>query len=102
MRYGIEIGAVGECGEPRRLAELARVAEESGWDGIFLEDYVVHWSGGPTYDQWVASAAMALNTKTIRLGTTVTPLGRRRLWKVASETVTLDHLCGGRRAGMGR
>lgn len=96
MRYGIEIGAVGEYSNPRTLAELARLAEEAGWDGVFLEDYIVYWDGGPTYDPWIALAAMALNTKRIRLGTSVTPLARRRPWKVARETMTLDHLSGGR------
>jgi alkanesulfonate monooxygenase SsuD/methylene tetrahydromethanopterin reductase-like flavin-dependent oxidoreductase (luciferase family) len=39
---------------------------------------------------------MALRTERIRLGTTVTPLSRRRPWKLARETVTLDHLSHGR------
>ena len=78
--------------------ELAQLAEEAGWDGVFLEDYLV-WQGQvgtPTYDPWIALAAMALRTKRIRLGTMVTPLTRRRPWKLACETVTLDHLSNGR------
>jgi alkanesulfonate monooxygenase SsuD/methylene tetrahydromethanopterin reductase-like flavin-dependent oxidoreductase (luciferase family) len=39
---------------------------------------------------------MALRTNRILLGTDVTPLPRRRPWKLARETVTLDHLSGGR------
>jgi len=39
---------------------------------------------------------MTVRTRHIRLGTMVTPLARRRPWKVARETVTLDHLSGGR------
>ena len=39
---------------------------------------------------------MALRTERIRLGPLVTPLARRRPWKLARETVTLDHLSGGR------
>jgi alkanesulfonate monooxygenase SsuD/methylene tetrahydromethanopterin reductase-like flavin-dependent oxidoreductase (luciferase family) len=39
---------------------------------------------------------MAMRTDHIRIGTTVTPLARRRPWKLARETVTLDHLSGGR------
>jgi alkanesulfonate monooxygenase SsuD/methylene tetrahydromethanopterin reductase-like flavin-dependent oxidoreductase (luciferase family) len=35
-------------------------------------------------------------TERIRLGPMVTPLARRRPWTVARETVTLDHLSGGR------
>lgn len=97
MKYGIELGAAGEF-NARILAELAQVAEEARWDGIFLEDYIIHWAAPdiPTYDPWVSLTAMALNTHTIRLGTTVTPLPRRRPWKLAREAVTLDHLSKGR------
>jgi alkanesulfonate monooxygenase SsuD/methylene tetrahydromethanopterin reductase-like flavin-dependent oxidoreductase (luciferase family) len=47
---------------------------------------------------------MALCTEHVRLGITVTPLSRRRPWKVAKEAVTLDHLSNGRMilgAGLG-
>jgi hypothetical protein len=98
MQYGLELSNADFAGDARTLAGLAALAEATGWDGVFLEDYIVHWSGpaAPTYDPWVALAAMAVNTRRVRLGTTVTPLARRRPWKVARETVTLDHLSGGR------
>jgi hypothetical protein len=60
----------------RAHADLAHLAEEAGWDGVFLEDYIV-WQGHadvPTYDPWVALAAMALSTQRVRLGIMVTPL----------------------------
>jgi alkanesulfonate monooxygenase SsuD/methylene tetrahydromethanopterin reductase-like flavin-dependent oxidoreductase (luciferase family) len=98
MKYGLNLPNGGAFGDARTLAELAQLAEESGWDGVFLEDYIV-WQGvqgTPTYDPWLALAAMAMRTQRIRLGTTVTPLARRRPWKLASETVTLDHLSNGR------
>lgn len=47
-------------------------------------------------DPWVALAAVAMRTSRIRIGTTVTPLPRRRPWKLAREATTLDHLSGGR------
>jgi len=52
------------------LAELAGLAEQSGWDGVFIEDYIVYQklTGEPTGDPWVALAAMALYTERIRLG----------------------------------
>jgi hypothetical protein len=37
-----------------------------------------------------------MRTERIRLGTLLTPLSRMRPWKLASETVTLDHLSNGR------
>jgi len=98
MRFGVSLGAAGTERHPRALAELAVLAEASGWDGLFLEDYVVYQGrdGTPTYDPWVVLGAMAMATSRIRLGTTVTPLTRRRPWKLASEAVTVDHLSGGR------
>jgi hypothetical protein len=49
MRYGIELANVHDA---RTLAEFAYHAEHTGWDGIFLEDYVVHHSApnAATYD----------------------------------------------------
>jgi len=80
------------------MADLAVLAERSGWDGVFLEDYLVYQNrtGTPTYDPWVTLAAMAMGTERIRLGTNVTPLPRRRVAKLAAEAVTLDHLSAGR------
>lgn len=47
-------------------------------------------------DPWIALTAIVLRTERIKLGPMVTPLPRRRPWKLARETVTLDHLSGGR------
>jgi alkanesulfonate monooxygenase SsuD/methylene tetrahydromethanopterin reductase-like flavin-dependent oxidoreductase (luciferase family) len=98
MQYGVNLPNGGAWGDARTLGELARLAEESGWDGVFLEEYIV-WQGHqdvPTSDPWIALAAMAMQTSRVRLGTTITPLTRRRPWKVARETVTLDQLSNGR------
>ncbi len=98
MHYALSLPNGGPCGDARTLGELARLAEEAGWEAVFLEDYIV-WQGHqdvPTYDPWVALAAMAVSTTRIRLGTMVTALPRRRPWKVARELVTLDHLSNGR------
>jgi len=98
MQYALNLPNGGPWGDARTLAELARLAEQAGWDGVFLEDYIVWQSQQdvPTYDPWISLAAMAMQTKRVRLGTNVTPLARRRPWKVAREAVTLDHLSNGR------
>ncbi|MBN2394316.1 MAG: TIGR03619 family F420-dependent LLM class oxidoreductase [Anaerolineae bacterium] len=95
MQYGIYLPNFGPYGDAEVLASLARDAENAGWDGFFLWD---HMAGHalPFVDPWVALTAIALNTQRIRIGTTVTPLPRRRPWKIARETVSLDHLSGGR------
>ena len=100
MRYGVYVPNFGPYGDARVLAGLAYEAEEAGWDGFFLWDQVSKSTLTPTFDPmvdpWVALTAIALRTHTIRLGTLVTPLPRRRPWMVARETVSLDHLSGGR------
>jgi alkanesulfonate monooxygenase SsuD/methylene tetrahydromethanopterin reductase-like flavin-dependent oxidoreductase (luciferase family) len=98
IKYGISVSPAGPAGNPRTMAELGALAEQSGWDGLFVEDYLVFQGnfGTPTYDPWVVLAAVAMTTNRVRLGTMVTPLPRRRPWKVAAEAVTLDHLSGGR------
>jgi alkanesulfonate monooxygenase SsuD/methylene tetrahydromethanopterin reductase-like flavin-dependent oxidoreductase (luciferase family) len=78
------------------MAELAGLAERSGWDGVFLEDYVFFHSGHDAYDPWVTLAAIAVATEHVTIGPLVTPLPRRRVWKVAAEAMTLDHLSNGR------
>jgi len=74
----------------RSTANLAQIAEASGWDGIFLGDAI--W----THDPMVALSAAAMVTSRIRLGTMVIPVPLRRPWKLASESLALDHLSNGR------
>ena len=98
MKYGLDITSAGQVGDPISMGELAHIAEESGWDGVFLEDYIV-WQNHPdvpTYDPWVTLAAIAMRTRRVRLGTLVTPVARRLPWKLAQELVALDHLSNGR------
>lgn len=98
MHFGIYTPNFGAETTPLLLAELAAEAEEAGWEGFFLWDHIVYSRRQklPLYDPWVTLAGMAMRTEHIRIGTTVTPLARRRPWKLARETVTLDHLSGGR------
>jgi alkanesulfonate monooxygenase SsuD/methylene tetrahydromethanopterin reductase-like flavin-dependent oxidoreductase (luciferase family) len=98
MRYGLSVANTDMFGDVRALVELMHQAEAVGWDGVFLEDYIVYQGSrdAPTYDPWVAMAAIATRTERMQIGTSVTPLPRRRPWKVAREAMTLDHLSGGR------
>jgi alkanesulfonate monooxygenase SsuD/methylene tetrahydromethanopterin reductase-like flavin-dependent oxidoreductase (luciferase family) len=97
MQYGIIISA---SNDPRVLAELAHEAEVAGWDGVFISDSISietdTYPAKPGFDPWVALAVMAMRTERVRLGTIVTAVTRRRPWKLARETVTLDHLSNGR------
>jgi alkanesulfonate monooxygenase SsuD/methylene tetrahydromethanopterin reductase-like flavin-dependent oxidoreductase (luciferase family) len=97
MKFSVTLGAAGEGRDPAALAGLARLAEESGWDALFLEDYLDYQGMGlPTYDTWACLAAVACATTRIRLGPTVTPVPRRRPWELAAQAVAVDHLSSGR------
>jgi alkanesulfonate monooxygenase SsuD/methylene tetrahydromethanopterin reductase-like flavin-dependent oxidoreductase (luciferase family) len=91
MRFGIIVNA----GEPREMADLAAEAEAAGWDGVFYFDAIVI-GDMDLYDPWVVLAAMAMRTERVRLGLILTPPSRRRPWKLARETMTVDRLSGGR------
>lgn len=84
-------------GDPAVLVDLAVEAEQAGWDGYFLWDHVQMRPSLPVvHDPWVLLGAIAVRTQRIRLGTMVTPVPRRRPWKLAKEIATVDHLSGGR------
>jgi alkanesulfonate monooxygenase SsuD/methylene tetrahydromethanopterin reductase-like flavin-dependent oxidoreductase (luciferase family) len=76
--------------------ELARSAEAAGWDGVFTWDGIDVGDDIEVHDPWVLMSAFAVATERVRIGAVVQPLARRRPWKVARETVTLDHVSNGR------
>ncbi|HKD77115.1 MAG TPA: LLM class flavin-dependent oxidoreductase [Ktedonobacterales bacterium] len=96
MQYGFTI----PCSDVHAVIDLAVEAENAGWDGVFIPDAIAIASGPNAealdYDPWVALAAVAMRTSRIRMGTMLTPISRRRPWKLARETVTLDQLSHGR------
>jgi alkanesulfonate monooxygenase SsuD/methylene tetrahydromethanopterin reductase-like flavin-dependent oxidoreductase (luciferase family) len=97
VNRGIFLAPFDELADPHEVAELAASAETHGWDGFFLWDHVAYRAPVRALaDPWVALAAVACATERLRLGPMVTPLSRRRVQKLARETVTLDHLSRGR------
>jgi len=96
MQYGFVI----EGGDVHTIGELTQEAEAAGWDGVFIADALAietkDFPAFPWFDPWVVLAVMAMRTERIRIGTMITPVSRRRPWKLARETVTLDHLSNGR------
>jgi alkanesulfonate monooxygenase SsuD/methylene tetrahydromethanopterin reductase-like flavin-dependent oxidoreductase (luciferase family) len=96
-RRGLFLAPFDELADPLVLVDLARRAEQGGWDGVFLWDHIVYRPPvRAVLDPWVALSAIASRTERLRLGPLVTPLSRRRVQKLARETVTLDHLSDGR------
>ncbi|HEY5976847.1 MAG TPA: LLM class flavin-dependent oxidoreductase [Solirubrobacterales bacterium] len=96
-KRGLFLAPFDELADPGPLVDLARRAEQSGWDGLFLWDHVNYRPPvRAVADPFIALAAIAAATERLRLGPLVTPLSRRRIQKVARETATLDRLSAGR------
>lgn len=91
MKYGF----VTSFGTAKEYVQLAVAAEKHGWDGVFAWDDI---SVGPrnVFDPWVVLGAMAMATERITIGSMIFSLARRRPWKVARESLTLDQLSDGR------
>lgn len=92
----MQFGIILTTGDIHEIIEMAAEAEDAGWDGVFSWDGMALPGGWPTYDPWVTMAAIAMHTERVRFGAIVTPPSRRRPWKLARETMTLDHLSRGR------
>jgi alkanesulfonate monooxygenase SsuD/methylene tetrahydromethanopterin reductase-like flavin-dependent oxidoreductase (luciferase family) len=96
-RRALFLAPFDELSDPLVLIDLAVAAEAAGWDGVFLWDHIVHRPPvRAVSDPWVALSAIAAHTERVRIGPMVTPLSRRRVQKLARETVTLDRLSRGR------
>ena len=106
-KVGLFLPNFGPFFQPSTLAQLALEAEDAGWDGFFLWDHIAFGEvpeghdfaavpDNPVVDPWIALSAVAVATNRIRIGALLTPIARRRPWKLARETVSLDHLSDGR------
>lgn len=84
------------------VLEVARHAEATGWDGVYVADHFMG-SGGefgpdttPTHEATASLAALAAATDRLRLGTLVLGNTYRHPAVVASWATTVDHVSGGR------
>jgi alkanesulfonate monooxygenase SsuD/methylene tetrahydromethanopterin reductase-like flavin-dependent oxidoreductase (luciferase family) len=97
MMRGLFIAPFDELVDPRVMADVAAAAEEKGWDGLYVWDHIIYRAPvRAVADPWIVLSAVAAATTTLRIGPLITPLARRRVQKLARETVTLDHLSDGR------
>lgn len=124
MSYGLLLPNWEAAENVPELVDAAIVAEEAGWDGVFLADHLIfppprnigapatsrssltdYDDHRPMPDPWITLAGIATATERIKLGSWVTPVPRRQPWQVAKDLATLDRLSGGRvifGVGLGR
>ncbi|ASW55593.1 LLM class flavin-dependent oxidoreductase [Plantactinospora sp. KBS50] len=110
VRFGLKLSIHGQHVGTRfaDLADLARHAEDAGFDGVFVIDHLLlpgsrlsgYTNADPEkpffYDAWTSLAALAAVTSRVRLGPQVTPIGLRHPAFVAKWAMTVDHISNGR------
>ncbi|MFX1277783.1 MAG: LLM class flavin-dependent oxidoreductase [Promethearchaeota archaeon] len=98
MKFAVYTPNFGNYNNPLYFAEMAKEAEKYGWDGFFLWDHMVFMEGlnVNVLDPWILLSAITMKTKKIKIGPLITPISRRRPWKLAREVVSLDQLSNGR------
>lgn len=110
MQFGLNAFGL----SPRHLPDVALLAEQHGFDSVWVPEHLVFpveippaylysadgyppmRSDSPAYDPWILLATVAARTTTIRLGTNVYILPLRHPIAVARSVVTLDRVSGGR------
>ena len=83
---------------PQWLA-LAEACESSGIPALFRSDHHLNLEGlteRGSLDAWATITALAARTRTLRLGTLVSPVTFRHPSEVAKVVVVADHVSGGR------
>lgn len=108
MDFGVSYFPTDEAVEP---ADLARMAEERGFESVFVTEHThipvsrdtPYPAGGELpreywriYDPFVSLATMASATERIKVGTAICLLVERDPIVTAKEVATLDRLSGGR------
>lgn len=79
--------------------DLARHAESTGWDGVWLADHFMPNAEDTSQDWpegWTTLSALAMAVPRVRLGTLVIGNTYRHPAVLAKMAATLDHISGGR------
>lgn len=84
------------------VLEVARHADATGWDGVYVADHFMGDAGGPfpedlpTFEATAAMAALAAATTRVRIASLVLSATYRHPAVVAKWATTVDHISGGR------
>jgi probable F420-dependent oxidoreductase len=87
---------------PGDLLQEVRLADATGWHGVWLADHYMPNTGdttparGDTYECWALLPALAAVTERIRIGTLVSPTSIHHPALLAKRAATIDRLSGGR------
>lgn len=102
MKYGIAIRNMGPQSNRKTLRECARIAEQAGFDALFVSDHLcippgqTEGSGGRYLDVLATLAFLAGATEHIRLGVSVLVIPYRPAVLTAKQIATIQELSGDR------
>jgi probable F420-dependent oxidoreductase len=97
MRFSTSLPMLRQPDEPdpfQQSFELARIAEEAGFDTITLGHH--HFMPGNASDPLTFLAAVAARTDRVRIGTGIFQLAIHNPVRVAEQVASIDQLSGGR------
>jgi probable F420-dependent oxidoreductase len=103
LHFGVVLQHFREHASPEAISEVARAAEELGYDSVWVMDHVVvpdvpeaRQFTPLVYDPFLTLAYVAAQTSRVRLGTSVLIVPYRSPLGQAKMLSTLDALCHGR------
>ena len=100
MRIGIQLPEVEREVRWSEVAAIARAAEESGYESIWVGDHLLYRGGGRPergpWDSWTQLAALAVLTRRVRLGPLVAATAFHVPGVIARMAASIDEISGGR------
>ncbi|MEK6224671.1 MAG: LLM class flavin-dependent oxidoreductase [Chloroflexota bacterium] len=100
MRIGIQLPEVEREVRWPEVAAIARAAEESGFDSIWVGDHLLYRGGGRPergpWDAWTQLAALAVLTTRVRLGPLVAATAFHPPGAIARMAASIDEISGSR------
>jgi alkanesulfonate monooxygenase SsuD/methylene tetrahydromethanopterin reductase-like flavin-dependent oxidoreductase (luciferase family) len=100
VRVGIQLPEVEREVRWPEVAAIARAAEESGFESIWVGDHLLYRGGGRPergpWDAWTQLAALAVLTSRVRLGPLVAATAFHPPGVIARMAASIDEISGGR------
>ena len=100
MRLGVQLPEVERVVRWPEYVAMARAAEESGFDSIWVGDHLLYRDDGREergpWDAWSLLAGLAAVTRNVRLGPLVTCTAFGPPWLLARRATAVQEISGGR------
>jgi alkanesulfonate monooxygenase SsuD/methylene tetrahydromethanopterin reductase-like flavin-dependent oxidoreductase (luciferase family) len=100
VRIGLQLPEVEREVRWPEVAAIARAAEESGFDSVWVGDHLLYRGGGKPergpWDAWTQLAALAVLTTRVRIGPLVAATAFHPPGVIARMAASIDEVSGGR------